>query len=182
MNRTAPGPTPKACAARSSASMSSLRSESPRYEFEFMRMNSRSPAPSSTKRGPRPPCGGFTATTTCSAPFAVPAPSRWASWTFRSSSSFCSGMADSSAQLRQHVVHHGVQPVAGRPLPLLAGRAVVDRLGPGVGDGLAPEVDVVLDVEGGDPLLARLPELRRGEVQRAEVIGVGVDEPRGLRL
>src|SRR5256886_12972526 len=43
-------------------------------------MNSRSATPSSRKRGPRERCGGFTATTTCSLPFEVPAASRCASW------------------------------------------------------------------------------------------------------
>src|SRR3977135_2149323 len=168
MNRTAPRPTPQAPQARPSASISSRRSESPRYEFEFIRMNSRSPNPCRTKRGPRPPWAGFTPTTTCSSPFPMPAPSRWASCAFRSSSSFCSGMFP-SMKLLQHVVDHRVQAVARRPVPLFARRAVVDRLGPGIGDGLPRRIDGVLDVEGGDALLDRLRDLGRREVQGAEI-------------
>src|SRR5712664_4735952 len=142
-------------------------------------MNSRSPNPWRTKRGPRPPCASFTPTTTCSSPLAMPAPSRWASCAFRSSSIFRSGMV-SSMELLQHVVDHRVQAVARRPVPLFARSAVVDRLRPGIGDGLPPGIDRVLDVECGKALLDRFPDLGRREVQGAQVVRIAVDEPRGL--
>src|SRR5882672_12607717 len=130
-------------------------------------MNSRSPNPWSTKRGPRPLWAGFTPTTTCSSPLAMPAPSRWATCAFRSSTSFCSGMV-SSMKLLQHVVDHRVQAVARRPVPLFARRAVVDRLRPGIGDGLPRRIDRILDVECRKALLDRFRDLGGREVQGAE--------------
>src|SRR4051812_39696896 len=118
-----------------------------------MRMNSRWSNPSRRKRGPRDPSGGFTATTTCSAPLPVPARSSSPSCASSSFASFSMGMASDLLQLLQHVVDHGVQPEARLPFPLLARGAVVDGLGPGVGDGLPARVDVILDGEGGDALL-----------------------------
>src|SRR5229473_4932268 len=183
MKRTAPGPTPYFSAARSSASSSSARSESPRYEFEFMRMNSRRPCPSRRKRGPRAPCGLRTSTTTASRPLAVPACSSSASCMFRSAVNRSSGMFVSStlmSKLAQHVFGHFGQTVTRLPPPFLARRAVVERLGPRVGDGLAARVDGVVDVELGDVLLDRVGQLGRREVDGREVVGVAVDEPGGL--
>ena len=53
-------------------------------------------------------------------------------------------------ELLHHVRRHRRQIEAGIPVPLGAGAAVVERVGPGVGDRLAHGVDIVVDLEGGD--------------------------------
>src|SRR5712691_3443038 len=114
-------------------------------------MNSRSPSPSRRKRGPWPSRAGFTALTIDSRPLAVPAFSNSASCAWICCSSLASGMSGPLAQLAEHVVDHGGERVLRFPVPFLARCAVVERLGPGVGDGLPPRIDRVLHPEARHP-------------------------------
>src|SRR3954469_24275707 len=109
-------------------------------------MNSRSPIPSRRKRGPCPPPAGRTADTTDSAPLPVPARDNSASCPSRSCSSFASGISGLLPKLKQHVLRHGREPVLVLPAPLRSRGAVVERLGPRIGDGLRPRIDGVVDL------------------------------------
>src|SRR5260221_8419567 len=127
-------------------------------------MNSRSPRPSSRKRGPRPPRAGRTAATTDSAPLPVPARVSSASCPSRSLTSLPSGISGLLPKLNQHVLGHGGKPVLVLPAPLGARRAVVERFGPRIRDRLPPRIDRVIDAERGNVLADRFGQLGRGEV------------------
>src|SRR5690606_29488372 len=168
-----------------------------------MRMNGLSPYPSSRKRGPRGPLAGITAVTTASAPLAVPRRRSSSTWASRTPVSRSSGMVSSPRkracgsgrrirgadglvrthrQVLEHVRGHGIEVVRGAPAPLGTGGRLVDAGGPGVGDGLADRVDVVLDAEARQVLADGIGEAGRRDLHRGDVEGVAVLEPRGVGL
>ena len=92
------------------------------------------------------------------------------------------GPLELQSQVLEHVPDHTRQVVVGRPPPLAPGRAVVERVGPGIGDGLPHRIDVVVETEIRDVLADLGRQLLRCEAHRRDVEGVAVHEARRIGL